>query len=232
MIPVTREPRSAEAPCGASELLPSARASSRSPTPRRRQGVSNEMRAEYLFREGTKKFDAGKHVEACADFAESLRLGPKLGTLLNLALCHEDHRQAGDRVERVPPRRGPGPRRTVRRTATTSRCSMRPPSRPSCLACSLTLPTDGAIATVDVDGEPLPDAHWYLPIFLDSRRALGDADAPGQAAQHGEVPRHPLADRADRERALPHGRGRGGAPLHRRPDRSSIPITRAVSRAT
>src|SRR5438128_11228376 len=51
--------------------------------------ASNEMRAEYLFRTGEKKFDAGKYAEACADFSESLRLGPKLGTLLNLALCHE-----------------------------------------------------------------------------------------------------------------------------------------------
>ena len=52
-------------------------------------GVSNEMQAEYLFRSGEKKFDSGRHAEACADFTESLRLGPKLGTLLNLALCHE-----------------------------------------------------------------------------------------------------------------------------------------------
>src|SRR5262245_45831894 len=51
--------------------------------------MSNEMRAEYLFQRGEKKFDSGKYAEACADFGESLRLGPKLGTLLNLALCHE-----------------------------------------------------------------------------------------------------------------------------------------------
>ena len=51
--------------------------------------LSNDGRAEQLFRSGTQKFDAGKHAEACADFSESLKLGPKLGTLLNLALCHE-----------------------------------------------------------------------------------------------------------------------------------------------
>ena len=37
-------------------------------------GLSNELRAEYLFRTGEKKFDSGQHTEACADFTESLRI--------------------------------------------------------------------------------------------------------------------------------------------------------------
>ena len=45
--------------------------------------------AEALFRQGRDLFAKEQYAEACAKFAESSRLEPKLGTLLNLAVCHE-----------------------------------------------------------------------------------------------------------------------------------------------
>jgi tetratricopeptide (TPR) repeat protein len=45
--------------------------------------------AEALFREGRAAMTAGDFATACPKFAESNRIDPKPGTLMNLALCHE-----------------------------------------------------------------------------------------------------------------------------------------------
>jgi hypothetical protein len=53
------------------------------------QASTDRVLAEALFREGRELMEQGKTSEACAKFGESYRLDRALGTLLNLALCHE-----------------------------------------------------------------------------------------------------------------------------------------------
>ena len=54
-----------------------------------RAQAGNAALAESLFREGKRLSNERKFSEACPKFAESYKLDPGLGTLLNLALCHE-----------------------------------------------------------------------------------------------------------------------------------------------
>lgn len=46
-------------------------------------------RAERRFHEGEELSESKRYAEACAAFLESQRLEPRLGTLLNVAYCHE-----------------------------------------------------------------------------------------------------------------------------------------------
>src|SRR5262245_27575414 len=45
--------------------------------------------ADRLFEEAREAIENGRNGEACDKFAESHRLDASLGTLLNLAVCHE-----------------------------------------------------------------------------------------------------------------------------------------------
>ena len=145
---------------------------------------SHEMRAEMLFRSGEKKFDAGQYTEACSDFAESLKHGPKLGTLLNLALCHETVGKIATAWREFTYAAAWAAQngQKDRREFAMQHVAALETRLPRVL---LQLPAERAIASVEVDGEPLAEARWYVPLYLDAGEHAVAISAPGK--QRGTV---------------------------------------------
>lgn len=140
---------------------------------------TNEQKAERLFRAGEKKFDTGKAVEACGDFSASLKLAPKLGTLLNVALCHETTGKpatAWHEYHHAAAWAAQNGQKDRREYALAHLAAL----EPKLPRVGLQLPPLMAISSLDLDGEPLPEQRWYLPLFLDPGEHAIAVSAPGK----------------------------------------------------
>lgn len=196
-VPKTDAPKSDAPKAGADRL-------GESPEPAVRE-MTAEMRAESLFQAGQRKFDAGDFKAACADFQESLRIGPKLGTLLNLALCHENvGRLATAWTEYLHGAAWAAQNgQKDRYDFAIERAALLGPRLPRV---TLQLPTSRTIATLELDGEPLPEPRWYLPIFVDAGEHHVAVSAPGKkrvtvsfSARAGHEQLVPIANPPDDE---------------------------------
>jgi hypothetical protein len=183
-------PASPPAPPARSSVPPSSAAPPPSASP-----PTNESLAEARFREGSDAFDHGRVDEACAAFADSLRLYATLGTLLNLALCHEKQGKtasawsefthaaawAGDPAQRD--RRDFARQHAQRLEKALTRVRIE-------------LPPTQATLTVTVDGEAVPEVDRSLPLFLDPGEHEVEAHAPQYqpSVAHVTVPATPASD--------------------------------------
>jgi hypothetical protein len=140
---------------------------------------ASEARAEARFREGSEAFDHGRVDEACAAFADSLRAFATLGTLLNLALCHEKQgKTASAWAEFVHAAAWANePAQRDRREFARQHASRLERGLPR-LRIEV---TDGEpqTMTLSLDGEALSGARLALPLFVDPGNHTVSAAAPG-----------------------------------------------------
>jgi len=143
--------------------------------------ATDKALAEQLFRDGKELMGLGKIPQACAKLADSERYDPQPGTLLNLALCHEQEgRTASAWVEfgdaaslasraNEPERASFARKRAAVLEAKLSRLRVRVTSS----APGLTVRIDGVVLAASALGEAVP---------LDPGNHTIDASAPGKAA--------------------------------------------------
>lgn len=148
--------------------------------PAQAQTEQERTLAEALFRQGRELMTAGNYAEACPKFAESHRLDPGGGTLLNLAVCHEGEGKLatawGEFQEALALARADGredrislaEQRIAAIEPELARLTVTPPANP---------PKN---LVVSVNGTPLGAAAWGAPMPVDAGTVRVEASAPGR----------------------------------------------------
>ena len=155
-------------------------------SPAAAQDASNKAAAEALFRDGRTLYDQGKYPEACAKFAESQRLDPAPGTLLNLGGCYEKNGQTASAwatfKEAMAAAHVKG-RNDWEDLARTRAAALEPTL--SRLTIAVASKADGL--TVTRDGSAVGAAEWGTAIPVDPGSHAVDAQAPHRKPFHQSV---------------------------------------------
>ena len=150
-------------------------------------GESKAM-AEALFREGKKLLAQGKVEDACAKFESSYHLDEVLGTLLNLAACHEKQGRLAtawgefNEALTVAKKADLAAREKFAREHIAA-------IEPKLSHLTVTVPDAVAVEgfQVTVDRVPLPRGAWGTPVPIDSGSHAVSATAPGRRAWESSV---------------------------------------------
>jgi hypothetical protein len=140
---------------------------------------SNTALAEQLYLDGQRLMEQGKTDEACAKFADSQRLDRALGTLINLAVCHERQGKiatAWSEFTESAAEASKTGQRDRERFARSHAVALE--SKLQKLIVEIATPT--AEMQVRLDGQTLPASALGTAIPLDPGDHQLDADAPGK----------------------------------------------------
>lgn len=155
-------------------------------SPAAAQDASNKAAAEALFRDGRALYDQGKYPEACAKFAESERLDPAPGTLLNLGGCYEKNGQTASAwatfKEAMAASHIKG--RTDWEDLARTRAAALEPTL-SRLTIAVASKADGLAVTRD--GKDVGSAEWGTAIPVDPGSHVVDAQAPHRKPFHQSI---------------------------------------------
>lgn len=159
-----------------------------------RAQTSNAALAESLFREGKRLSSERKFAEACPKFAESYKLDPGLGTLLNLAICHESEGKPATAWAEFSEASS-----RAKRDGDTDRAALADEHvralEPKLAHISITLAPGAAVPglVIKFDSRELASAALGLPIAVDPGKHVVEASAPGKetSTQNVETPLTP-----------------------------------------
>jgi hypothetical protein len=144
------------------------------------QSNADRSLAEALFQEGKRLMDTGKYADACDKLAESQRLDPATGTLLNLAACREAEGKLATAwllfSEAASSARRDGREDRVEFAEGRIR-----DIEPKLSRISVEIPAESAIPELEVrlDGTALRRAAWGIPTAVDTGDHEIVASAPG-----------------------------------------------------
>lgn len=147
--------------------------------------------AEALFRQARDLFKLAQYAEACPKFAESNRLDPKIGTLLNLAVCHEKLGKTAaawaeySSAAAIARRDGQKEREDFARDQVTVL-----EKKLARIVIQVGGPTPGAAPAglqLTWDDQPLDAAVLGTPFPVDPGKHKLSASAPGKKAWYGQV---------------------------------------------
>jgi len=145
------------------------------------QQRTDRVLAEALFREGRELMEANKVSEACVKFAESYRIDRALGTLINLALCHEkEGKTASAWAEFNEAAADAAVEHDDREAFARKHIAALAPELPR-LSMSVA-PATSALANLEIrlDGHPVGKAAWSSPLPIDPGEHELGASADGK----------------------------------------------------
>ncbi len=149
--------------------------------------TSQQLLAESLFDQGRVLMEQGKYPEACAKFAESQRLDPGGGTLMNLAVCHEKEGRLGTAYVELSAALAQATRegRKDREALAREHLAAITPKLPRL---GVTVQQDEPDLEVLVDGAVLRRPAWGVASVVDPGTHVVEATAPGKVTFSVQIP--------------------------------------------
>jgi hypothetical protein len=164
----------------------------------RAEGPSDPTRSEALFAEGRRLLGASRFAEACPKFAESQRLDPAIGTMLNLGDCYEKTGQTASawavfRAAAAEAQRTNDARRGSVASERATALALR------LVKLTILVPAASRAPGLEVkrDGVAIDSASWSAPTPMDPGWHAIEATAPGKRRWTSPVTidaAHPLTE--------------------------------------
>ncbi|MGH7329643.1 MAG: PEGA domain-containing protein, partial [Polyangiaceae bacterium] len=144
------------------------------------QGASNEAAAQALFDQARTLMQSGKLAEACAKFAESNRLSPGAGTMLNLGACYEKNGQTASAWATYADAASAADKANRKDWATRAKTRMAALA-PDLSKLTITVPVESKVDGLEVkrDDVVVGETSWGVAIPVDPGAHVVSASAPG-----------------------------------------------------